>query len=384
MSTTVRGFPEAEFKTRTDKAQALMADAGLAALLLTTEPEIRYFTGFLTRFWESPTRPWFLVVPSIGKPIAVIPSIGAHLMSQTWIDDIRTWSSPDLEDDGVSLLGDTLREVAQGGEIGQSVGPETHLRMPLSNFETLKASGLRFSHDHGIIRRLRMVKSAQEISKITKACQIAGRAFSRVGEIAKPGTPFSELFRRFQILCLDEGADDVRYLAGGHGPMGYGDVISPATDAPINTGDVVMLDTGITYDGYFCDFDRNFAIAHADQPAIDAYKKLIEATDAGMAAAKPGITAADLYHAMDAVLTGGKGGGATGRLGHGLGMQLTEWPSLTPQDQTALEVGMVLTLEPFVETAPGLGLVHEENIVITDTGAQMISPAAPRDLQVLK
>ena len=72
------GFRDAEFRARCARAQELMDQAGLAALLLTTEPEIRYYTGFLTRFWESPTRPWFVVLPAKGAPIAVIPSIGAR------------------------------------------------------------------------------------------------------------------------------------------------------------------------------------------------------------------------------------------------------------------------------------------------------------------
>ena len=59
-----RGFAQAEFEARTLSAQAMMQAANLDALLLTTEADVRYFTGFLTRFWESPSRPWFLVVPS--------------------------------------------------------------------------------------------------------------------------------------------------------------------------------------------------------------------------------------------------------------------------------------------------------------------------------
>ena len=65
-------FPPEEFAARTAKAQAMMAKRGLAALLLTTEPDVRYFSGFLTRFWESPTRPWFLVVPAAGDPVATL------------------------------------------------------------------------------------------------------------------------------------------------------------------------------------------------------------------------------------------------------------------------------------------------------------------------
>jgi len=125
------GFPQQEFEARTARAQALMAEAELDALLLTTEPDIRYFTGFLTRFWESPTRPWFLILPASSKPVAVIPSIGAHLMGQTWIDDIRTWSSPDLKDDGIGLLIETLGDL-NATSIGTPKGPETHLRKPRS------------------------------------------------------------------------------------------------------------------------------------------------------------------------------------------------------------------------------------------------------------
>ena len=63
MTGPARGFPASEFEARVRAAQGLMAEAGLSALVLTTEPEVRYYTGFLTRFWESPTRPWFVVVP---------------------------------------------------------------------------------------------------------------------------------------------------------------------------------------------------------------------------------------------------------------------------------------------------------------------------------
>ena len=89
--------------------------------------------------------------------------------------------------------------------------------------------------------------------------------------------------------------------------------------------------------------------------------------------ARPGATAADLFHVMDKIVTGGAGGSEAGRYGHGLGMNLTEWPSLIPTDHTPLVPGMVLTLEPGIELAPGRALVHEENIVIRETGAEWLS-----------
>ncbi len=367
-----QGFEIAEFKARLTRAQSRMNAAGLDAILLTTEPDIRYFTGYLTRFWESPCRPWFLVLPRSGDPIAVIPSIGAALMARSWITDIRCWRAPDLEDDGISLLAETLH--ALGPSIGTPSGLQSHLRMPLTDFARLNAALPQpIGADFDILRSLRLVKSEAEIEKIKTACQIATRAFARVPEIASMGQPLAQVFRDFQRLCLDEGADWVPYLAGAAAPGGYGDVISPADDRPLAAGDILMLDTGLVHDGYFCDFDRNFSVGRPSADVAEGHSRLIEATYAAFEAARPGSTAAELFHVMDKIVTGGAGGSEAGRYGHGLGMNLTEWPSLIPTDHTPLVSGMVLTLEPGIELAPGRALVHEENIVIRENGAEWLS-----------
>ena len=76
-------------------------------------------------------------------------------------------------------------------------------------------------------------------------------------------------------------------------------------------------------------------------------------------------------------------GNDVGRLGHGLGMQLTEWPSNMPGDDTPLEPGMVLTLEPGMTFAPGKLMVHEENIVIREGGAEWLTRRAPPEMPVI-
>jgi Xaa-Pro aminopeptidase len=387
MRTPARGFPRAEYEARVTRAQDLMQEAALDALLLTTEADIRYVAGFLTRFWESPTRPWYVLLPANGKPIAVIPSIGAALMAKTWLTDIRTWRAPEPADDGVSLLAETVREiVGSGGRLGVPMTLGSHLRMPLADWARLKAAlpTVGFAEDAGIMRRLRMIKSDAEISKIRAACDIASRAFARVPEIARADLPLDRVFRGFQMLCLEEGADWVPYLAGGAGQSGYDDVISPADSRPLKTGDVLMLDTGLVHDGYFCDFDRNFSIGAPSESVRVAYARLIEAVKGAMEVARPGATAAELFHAMDRVLTGGQGGGDAGRLGHGLGMQLTEGLSLIPEDQTELAPGMVLTLEPGLAVEGGKIMVHEEDIVIRSGAAEYLSAPAPHEIAVLE
>lgn len=379
-------FPADEFRGRCARLQSAMAAQGLDALLLTTAADIFYVTGFLTRFWESPTRPWFVVVPAVGEPVAVIPTIGRDLMARTWLAGIRTWDAPQPDDDGVSLLAATLCDlVKDGGRIGIPMGPETQLRMPLADHARV-AEGIgrrSFVDATEPLQRVREIKSEAEVAKIRECCDIAGRAFARVPEIVSAGQPLSAVFRAFQIALLEEGADWVSYLAGGAGPGGYGDVISPASDRPLMAGDVLMLDTGAVRHGYFCDFDRNFAIGHNDAAAHRAHAALHAATEAALGSIAPGMRARDAHRILlDSLLAAG----ATplgGRFGHGLGIVLTEWPSLTDRDETPLSEGMVLTLEPGVEIAPGRIMVHEENIVLRAGGCELLSPRAPAELPVI-
>jgi Xaa-Pro aminopeptidase len=382
-----RGFAAAEFEARTRKAQALMARDGLAGMLLLTEPDVRYFSGFQTLFWQSPTRPWFLFVPAQGEPVAVIPEIGAALMRTTWIKDIRSWSAPNPADDGISLLTELLAPLAKtGAKLGVMKGHETALRMPLGDWERLVAAlpGLKIADVTGLVQGLRMVKSAAEIEKLRHICGIGSATFARVPEIISEGMALEDVFRTFKREALALGADDVPYLVGASDQGGYIDVISPPSRRPLQAGDVLMLDTGATWDGYFCDFDRNWAIGRADDLARRAYDVLWRATEAGIAAAKPGNTCQDLFRAMSAVIAEmDDSGGDIGRLGHGLGMQLTEQPSHAAFDTTVLQENMVLTLEPSLSYGDGLMMVHEENIIVSQSGGQLITTRAAPQLPVI-
>ena len=382
-----RGFPAAEFARRAAEAQALMAADGTDCLLFMSEPEVRYFSGFHTPFWQSPTRPWFLLLPAEGKPVAVIPEIGEPLMRRTWLDDIRTWRAPSPADDGLSLLIDFLRPIAlRGGRLGVMKGPETALRMPLSDYERLLAAlpGLTVVDSTAIVRHLQTVKSPAEIEKLAYIAEVASRVFAAVPDFAAAGQPLEETFRAFRRECLRQGADDLPYLVGGAGAGGYVDVISPPTRRPLQTGDILMLDAGAVFDGYFCDFDRNFAIGHADDLSRRAHETLWRATEAGLAAARPGVLCKELFATMRDVIRETDEGGNVGRLGHGLGMRLTEWPSLADFDDTELRAGMALTLEPSLGYGDGRMMAHEENIIVQNGAPRLLSRRTPPQLPIIK
>lgn len=385
-----RGFPESEFRARAARAQAMMAERGLDALLVCTEPEVRYLTGFHTPFWQSPTRPWFVILPAEGRPVAVIPGIGASAMATTWVTDIRTWPAPRPTDDGLALLVDTLAELTGGVDntptrIGLPMGHETHVRMPLADLDLLRVriSPASFVDATDVVRGLRMVKSDREIAKVAHICDVVSGAFEGIGDLLSVGMTEREAFRAFRIDLLERGADDVPYLVGATGP-GFDDIIKQPSDRMIEAGDLLMFDTGSVFDGYSSDFDRYVAFGRADEDAKRAYRTVWEATETGLATAKPGATTSDLWRAMAEVLdAGGSLGNSVGRLGHGLGMQVTEWPSHTADDGTVLEEGMVLTLEPGLTWAPGRMMVHEENLVLRADGPELLSRRAPAELPII-
>ena len=383
----IRGFSPEEFQRRVARAQRLMAEHRFDALLFTTPHNIRWTTGFASQFWESPTRPWFVVIPAEGAPIAVIPEIGGPSMAETWIDDVRTWPAPQPGDDGTSLLAGVLQDLPRRhGRIGMELGDEMALRMPVQQFLDLRerVAGIELANGTLCIWQIRMVKTEVEIGHIRHICQIACDGYDRVPEILKIGDTEHECARKLRIEFARLGADATPFLPAVSGPGGVSQIVCGPSDRRIAPGDILFFDTGCTFDGYFCDFDRNFAVGEIGEAAKRAHEAMWQATEAGINAVRPGARTDDLFHAMNTVIeAAGSVGNNVGRLGHGLGMQLTEPPSHRPGDGTVLEEGMVLTIEPGIEYAPGRMIVHEENVVVRSGGAELLTRRASREMPVI-
>ena len=381
------GFPVTEFEARTVRAQQLMRNMRLDALLLMTEPEIAYYAGFNSYFWQSPTRPWFLVIPLSGEPIAVVPSIGVTTVANTWIQDVRSWQSPNPADEGVSLLASTLKELGTNYKrIGVPTGPETHLRMPGNDVQTLNRllGGISLVDATDIVKTQRMVKSSLEIAKHQHICELVSDSFENVPRIIHTGMSEREAFHAFRLDILSRKATSAPYLVTTSGPGGIDDAIRFPCDRVLNEGDLLFIDTGCEYDGYYSDFDRNFALGAASDEALFAYRLAYKATEAGIAAVKPGVKSSDVFKAMAKVLEeGGASNSSIGRMGHGVGLKNTEWPSIMASDDTVLQAGMILAIEPGYEFLPGKIMLHEENVVVRDEAAQLLSRRADPELPIL-
>ena len=374
------GFKLKEYENRLEKAQSLMHLNQIDILLITSEQFMRYFTGFSTQFWQSPTRPWYLIIPIKGLPKAVIPDIGLSTMQKTWIKEIYTWPSPRPKDEGISLISKLMNEFpSKFNYVGAELGKEMSLRMPLTDFFFLQSTLSRKIIDaSSILWELRLIKSNAEIDKIKHICKIASNSFENLPSLINKGDSERDIAKKMKIDLISQGADSIPYLPVISGVGGVSQIIYEPTNRVLKSGDILFVDTGSTYDGYFCDFDRNYSIGEASKIVNDIYEILWVATQNAIEAATPGLFLSDLWKLMANSLNKYLPNNFNkGRFGHSFGLQLTEPPSITFNNNMKLEPNMVLTLEPSIEFTPGKMLVHEENIVIRENGAELLTSRAP-------
>ena len=383
----MRGFPVEEYQARVSKLQANMHKNDIDAILITSPHNFRYFSGLDSYFWESPTRPWFLLIPKSDDPIAIIPSIGQTALQKTWIRNIQTWPSPQPNDEGISTLKNSIKNlIPTKGNIGCELGLESNLRMSINDFDKLRTnlSNFSFINASHLIWKLRLVKSQNEITKIKKIISIASEVFDNLHNQMHIGMTEIEICHIFKKQLIEKGADHTLYMSCASGQGGYDQIICDPSDKKIEDGDILIIDTGTTYDGYFCDFARNFGFGKISKECQDAYTVLWEATEKGLEKAKPGSTCSDINKAMLSVLKkAGLISNSVGRMGHGLGLQVTEPPSIMSSDTTILKENMIMTIEPCFEYTSGTMLVHEENIVITQNGYERLTTRTPIKIPII-
>ena len=375
-----RGFKFIEYEDRLERVQSIMYRNKIDMLLITSEYFMRYFTGFSSQFWQSPTRPWFLIIPIKGFPKAVIPEIGCTAMEKTWVEEIYTWPSPRPEDEGISLILNLIKEIpSRFNNIGAELGREMSLRMPLVDFFSLQSNLSRnFIDASPILWELRMIKSNAEIDKIKHICKITSDAYENLPCLIKVGDSEIDVAGKLKIDLISRGVDTISFLPVVSGEGGISQIIYEPSERCLQSGDILFIDTGSTYDGYFCDFDRVYSIGKSSDIINEVYEILWIATQSAIDIAKPGVLLSDLWKIMfDKINKYIPKDYSYGRFGHGVGLQLTEPPSITFDNKMELASNMVLTIEPSVEFLPGKILVHEENIVIKQSGSELLTTRAP-------
>ena len=379
-------FPKEEFANRLSKIQENLEKENIDAVVITSPSNFRYFSGLDSNFWESPTRPWFLVISKKNPIKAIIPSIGITALEKTLIKDIEVWQSPNPNDEGVTLLKKTIKNFPINSKIGFELAFESHLRMSIQDFINIQKelSDYKFVDVSKIIWGLRKIKSENEIENISQICSIASNVFDTFPEKIYTNITEKKATSIFKKELINNGADYIMYMACASGEGGYDQIITNPTEKKLNNGDILIIDTGSTLNGYFCDFDRNFGFGKINDISLDAYTKLWESIESTLEIIKPGISCAEIYSSLSKNLIAKDGNdGSVGRMGHGLGLQLTEPPSIMRNDHTVIEKNMIITLEPSIELDKNKILVQEENLLITENGYKLLSTRTPEKLPII-
>ena len=232
------------------------------------------------------------------------------------------------------------------------------------------------------INAMRVIKDETELNKLRKAAELADYAIE-VGckEIAEGKTEI-EILTAIENAIQEKGCKmsfETMVLSGPKTASPHG---TPGT-RKIQKGDMVLFDLGVIYEGYCSDITRTVAYGEPSEAQKDIYNAVLAANMNAVAAVKPGVRAMDLDKiARDTIADAGYGEYFTHRLGHGLGISVHEFPSVTGSNDMTMEAGMVFTIEPGVYKADVTGVRIEDDVVVTKDGVEVLTKF-PKELTVL-
>src|SRR5262245_37008666 len=373
---------------RVARAQRSMAEAGLDALLLISSPNLAYLSG-VSIVEMTAGRAWYLVVPSTADPTLVVQDWRkAEAIRTSWVEDVRSYRR--LSKVPFEHLDDLWESRGlANGRVGAELGAELRLGIPWLDFEGLRGhfSTTRFVDASDLLWQLRMVKDEGEIEFIRRACRITADAYSSTFAHASAVLSGRELVWRMKSAMLASGGSDPWVLAS-FGPGSYDIGTASPGERPLEPGDVLWMDAGCTVGGYWSDFSRAAVVGPAAPEQRDLQRAVHELTAQGVGMIRPGTPVGEIAaRCNEGVARLGVPvttplSTLAGRIGHGLGLDVTELPHVAEYDPTVLAPGMVITVEPGVATSYGVFHV-EENVLVTEDGHEVLS-VSPWELMEVK
>jgi len=234
------------------------------------------------------------------------------------------------------------------------------------------------------LRQLRMIKSEKEKSIIHEACKLADYAVSVGVHEIKEGKTEMDILAAIEYELKKKGINEMAFstmvLTGKNAASPHG---TPGM-TKIQKGDLVLFDLGVVYEGYCSDITRTVAYYDINDKQNEIYETVLGAQLAAIELSKPGVLCKDLdLAARNYIADKGYGDYFPHRLGHGLGISVHEYPSLTETNPLPLQEGMVYTIEPGIYVPDVAGVRIEDDIYVTADGHEILTNY-PKTLQIIK
>jgi len=364
--------------SRFDKLNASLRTSDLDAVILNPGPTLTYLSGLHFHLME---RPVVLLYAKDQDPAIVLPELELQkVASLPYKLQVFAYSENPSEWDAA------FRKAIQVlGLDGKRIGVEPR-QLRLLEFQYVKngAPEADFPDASHVLSDLRLKKDKAEVDAMRYAVKIAQDALEVTLPFIKVGMTEKEVSSELVVQLLKHGSDPEMPFSPivSGGPNAANPHASPS-DRKIQTGDLLVIDWGAAYDGYISDLTRTFAVGQVDEECLNIHKIVQEANAAGRVAGKPGVACANVDNATrDVIEKAGYGVYFTHRTGHGIGMEGHEEPYMRSDNMQLLEPGMAYTVEPGIYLPGRNGVRIEDNVVITETGAECLSDM-PREIRVV-
>lgn len=363
---------------RFDKLNASLRTSDMDAVILNPGPTLTHLTGLRFHLME---RPVVLLFAKDQVPAIVLPELELQKVASLPYE-LQVFAYPE----NPAEWGNVFRKATQALSLdGKRIGVEPR-QLRLLEFRYVKDGAPEADYpDAGdVLAALRLRKDKSEVDAMRRAVKIAQDALEATIPLIKVGMTEKELSSELVMQLLKQGSDPEIPFAPivSGGPNGANPHASPS-ERKLQAGDLLVVDWGATNDGYISDLTRTFAVGEVEAEYQEIHKIVQEANAAGRAAGKPGVPCADVDKAArDVIEQAGYGVYFTHRTGHGIGMEGHEDPYMRGDNMQLLEPGMAFTVEPGIYLPDRNGVRIEDNVVITETGADVLSDM-PREIRVV-
>jgi Xaa-Pro dipeptidase len=365
-----------EIKARLARAQDLMRAIGIDLLYIHAGTNLLYFTGV---DWHPSERLVCALLPAEGELCYVLPAFEASTFRDRMLieGDLHCWEE---HESPYALFGRILGDF--GGGAGR-VGIDEAAPFFISDGLRQAAPSIAFKSATPVTAGCRAAKSASELAILQKAKNMTLEVHKAAARILRPGISTAEVtdFIDKAHRAVGEGAGSFFCIV----------LFGEATAYPhgvkdpqiLKDGDMVLIDTGCELEGYHSDITRSYVFGQPSDRQRQVWDHEHEAQAAAFAAAQIGAPCGRVDEAARAVLEGYGYGpdyavpGLPHRTGHGIGLDIHEWPYLVRSDRTPLEPGMCFSNEPMICIYGEFGVRLEDHFYMTEDGPRWFTEPSP-------
>ena len=369
-------FTADEMDRRYDRARELMAQKSLDVLLISQEENFQYYAGATSTlgYHYSNTRPTIFILPISGGPIIIVGKSQSFSLELTChVKDIRGYTK--VVNFPWQMVVEAIKDAAPDAKrVGAELGQEQRMGMPVGDYLSVVEGmpGVEFADAADLIIKQKMIKSAAEVAYMKQAADITGRARQKMFDYVVPGMTERDVVRLMRKAILEEGGDRTSFvhlvseLPGCHSQFHF--------DRPLKKGNALYVDAGAYVRTYTVDYPRFATLGKATDDHKRHHEILQIINKAMVDALRPGLKCSDIFNIGAKVIEEqGFEVVPAGRMGHGQGILLTEPPSISADDDTVLEPGLVISTEPAIS----LQWIWEDVHVITEDGHEQLTLEPP-------